>query len=88
MVAEADERRMTLSDRSVSRQTTTTNEECVMSEFRLLINGRLVAGASTLEVINPAPRADQAQRDQAVAAAKATPLPARDKASSAEATCG
>jgi acyl-CoA reductase-like NAD-dependent aldehyde dehydrogenase len=54
-----------------------------MSDFRLLINGKLVAGASTVDVINPAtgrilmaaPRADQAQLDQAVAAAK-TALPA------------
>jgi len=60
-----------------------------MSEFRLLIDGKLVEGASTLDVINPAtgrtptaaPRADRAQLDQAVAAAKtafpiwsATPL--------------
>src|SRR5262249_34107414 len=57
--------------------------------FRLLIGGRLVAGASTFEVINPAneavlalcPRADVAQLNDAVAAAKkalpawaATPL--------------
>jgi len=57
----------------------TTNEECVMSDFRLLINGKLVEGAGTLDVINPAtgriltaaPRADGAQLDQAVAAAKA-----------------
>src|SRR6516164_3506653 len=50
-----------------------------MHDFRLLINGRLVKGASTLDVINPAtgrtltaaPRADRAQLDQAVAAAKA-----------------
>jgi acyl-CoA reductase-like NAD-dependent aldehyde dehydrogenase len=49
------------------------------SEFSLLINGRLVAGASTFEVINPAteqvlascPRADLAQLNAAVAAAKA-----------------
>lgn len=48
-------------------------------EFRLLIGGKLVAGASTLEVLNPAteevlavcPRADRAQLDEAVAAAKA-----------------
>src|SRR5262245_21429436 len=54
-----------------------------MSDFRLLINGRLVRGAGTLDVINPAtgrtltaaPRADQAQLDQAVAAAK-TAFPA------------
>ena len=44
-----------------------------------MINGRLVNGAATLDVINPAtgralttaPRADRAQLDQAVAAAKA-----------------
>jgi acyl-CoA reductase-like NAD-dependent aldehyde dehydrogenase len=50
-----------------------------MSDFRLLINGKLVEGAGTLDVINPAtgrtltaaPRADRAQLDQAVAAAKA-----------------
>jgi acyl-CoA reductase-like NAD-dependent aldehyde dehydrogenase len=54
-----------------------------MSDFRLLINGKLVEGAGTLDVINPAtgrilsaaPRADQAQLDQAVAAAK-TAFPA------------
>lgn len=47
-------------------------------EFRLLINGQLVPGAATLEVINPATgkrlttcaRADKAQLDAAVAAAK------------------
>jgi len=50
-----------------------------MSDFRLLINGRFVQGAGTLDVINPAtgrtltaaPRADRAQLEQAVAAAKA-----------------
>jgi acyl-CoA reductase-like NAD-dependent aldehyde dehydrogenase len=50
-----------------------------MNEFRLLINGQLVEGAGTLEVINPAtgrvlttaPRADRAQLEEAVAAAKA-----------------
>src|SRR5262249_11589110 len=55
------------------------NGEHVMSDFRLLINGKLVQGAGTLDVINPAtgriltaaPRADRAQLDQAVAAAKA-----------------
>ena len=49
------------------------------TDFRLLINGRLVEGASTFDVINPAtervlavcPKADVAQLDQAVAAAKA-----------------
>ena len=48
-----------------------------MNDFRLLINGKLVKGASTLDVINPAtgrtltaaPRADRAQLEQAVAAA-------------------
>jgi acyl-CoA reductase-like NAD-dependent aldehyde dehydrogenase len=50
-----------------------------MSDFRLLINGRLVEGAGILAVINPAfqrllataSRADRAQLDGAVAAAKA-----------------
>jgi acyl-CoA reductase-like NAD-dependent aldehyde dehydrogenase len=50
-----------------------------MNDFRLLINGKLVDGTGTLDVINPAtgrvlttaPRADRAQLDQAVAAAKA-----------------
>jgi acyl-CoA reductase-like NAD-dependent aldehyde dehydrogenase len=61
-------------------------------EFKLLINGRLVAGAASLEVINPATgkvlvscaRADKAQLDAAVAAAKsafanwsATPIDSR-----------
>lgn len=49
------------------------------SEFKLLIDGALVDGASCFEVINPAtgeafascPKADEAQLDQAVAAAKA-----------------
>jgi len=53
-------------------------EELVKSGFKLLIDGRLVEGASTLDVINPAtgktltvsPRADWAQLGQAVAAAK------------------
>src|SRR5262245_33438850 len=61
------------------RAVNTTNEESVMNDFRLLIGGRLVEGAGTLEVINPAtgrvlrtaPRADRAQLEQAVAAAKA-----------------
>lgn len=62
------------------------------TDFRLLIDGKLVAGASTFEVINPAteavyarcPRADLDQLNQAVAAAraafpawKATPLAER-----------
>ena len=54
-----------------------------MNNFRLLIKGRLDEGAGTLDVINPAtgrvlttsPRADRAQLDQAVAAAK-TAFPA------------
>ncbi|WP_343525411.1 aldehyde dehydrogenase family protein [Sphingomonas sp.] len=49
-----------------------------MSGYRLLIGGRLVDGAETMEVINPAteevlascPRASAAQLDEAVAAAK------------------
>jgi acyl-CoA reductase-like NAD-dependent aldehyde dehydrogenase len=49
-----------------------------MSDFRLLIHGKLVEGAGTLDVINPAngriltaaPRADRTQLDRAVAAAK------------------
>ncbi|MEO6079079.1 MAG: aldehyde dehydrogenase family protein [Steroidobacteraceae bacterium] len=48
-------------------------------EFRLLIGGKLVAGAGSFDVVNPAteqvvaacPRADLAQLNQAVAAAKA-----------------
>ncbi len=50
-----------------------------MNNFRLLINGKLVKGAGTLDVINPAtgrtlataPRANRAQLDEAVAAARA-----------------
>jgi acyl-CoA reductase-like NAD-dependent aldehyde dehydrogenase len=50
-----------------------------MTDFKLLINGKLVAGASSFDVLNPAteevvakcPKADRAQLDQAVAAAKA-----------------
>jgi acyl-CoA reductase-like NAD-dependent aldehyde dehydrogenase len=50
-----------------------------MTDFRLLINGKLVEGAGTLDVINPAtggiltaaPRASGAQMNEAVAAAKA-----------------
>ena len=50
-----------------------------MESFSLLINGRMVAGAQTMPVINPAteevlvqcPRASKAQLDEAVAAAKA-----------------
>ena len=50
-----------------------------MKQYKLLIGGKLVAGASTLEVINPAlgevfqhaPRANEKQLNEAVAAAKA-----------------
>ncbi len=50
-----------------------------MTSHKLLINGELVAGASTMDVINPAtgeafeqaPRADEAQLNAAIAAAKA-----------------
>jgi acyl-CoA reductase-like NAD-dependent aldehyde dehydrogenase len=53
--------------------------EAEFTEFRLLIDGRLVPGASRMDVINPAtgkpllqcPRADVAQLNDAVAAAKA-----------------
>src|SRR5262249_14573087 len=56
-----------------------SHKECAVGDFRLLIGGRLVEGAGTLGVINPAtgralavaPRADRSQLDQAVAAAKA-----------------
>jgi acyl-CoA reductase-like NAD-dependent aldehyde dehydrogenase len=63
-----------------------------MSEYKLLIGGKLVDGDATLEVVNPATeavlatcaRASKAQLDQAVAAAKAafpawsaTPIEAR-----------
>jgi acyl-CoA reductase-like NAD-dependent aldehyde dehydrogenase len=81
---------MTLPYPSVGRQAANaTNEEYVMNDFRLLINGRLVKGVGALDVINPAtggiltaaPRADPAQLEEAVAAAKnafptwsATPL--------------
>src|SRR5471032_2947536 len=64
-------------------------------EYHLLINGRLISGASTLDVINPATgklltrcaRADRAQLDAAVSAAKmafpawsATPIDNRRQA--------
>ena len=50
-----------------------------MTDFKLLINGRLTPGASTLDVLNPAteevvaacPTASEAQLNEAVAAAKA-----------------
>ena len=54
-------------------------QDSIQPDFRLLIDGRLVAGASNFDVINPAteevlakcPRADVAQLNAAVAAAKA-----------------
>ena len=66
-----------------------------MSAYNLMINGKLVAGDASMDVINPAteevlascPRASKAQLDQAVAAAKAafpawskTPIEERKKA--------
>jgi acyl-CoA reductase-like NAD-dependent aldehyde dehydrogenase len=62
-----------------------------MSDFKLLIDGRLVDGASILDVINPATeevfascaRASKAQLDEAVAAAKAA-FPAWSAASIAD----
>lgn len=66
-----------------------------MSDFKLLIGGKLVAGDDTMDVVNPAteevlakcPRASKAQLDQAVAAGKAafpgwaaTPIAERKKA--------
>lgn len=62
-----------------------------MSEFRFLIGGQLVAGAQTMDVINPAteevvakaPRASVAQVNAAVAAAKAA-FPAWSSKSLAE----
>ena len=59
-----------------------------MSDFKLLINGRLVDGDSQMDVINPATeepvarcaRASKAQLDEAVAAAKAA-FPAWSKTS-------
>ncbi|HET6943075.1 MAG TPA: aldehyde dehydrogenase family protein [Sphingomicrobium sp.] len=50
-----------------------------MREFKSLINGKLVPGVARLDVINPAteevlaeaPRADRAQLNEAIAAAKA-----------------
>src|SRR5262249_42994697 len=66
-------------DESSRRTVDATREQDAGSEFRLLIGGKLVEGAGTLDVINPAtgqvlttaPRADRGQLEQAVAAAKA-----------------
>src|SRR5258706_7412452 len=54
-------------------------EDRQMSDYKLLIDGKLVSGAMALNVVNPAteevvaaaPRADRAQLEQAIAAAKA-----------------
>jgi len=62
--------------------------ESELAEFKLAINGKLVAGAASMDVINPAtgksfvqcPRADVAQLNDAVAAAKAA-FPAWSKKS-------
>src|SRR6185437_5298572 len=71
------------------------DKENSMSEYKLLINGRLEDGDQTMDVINPAteevlavcPRASKVQLDKAVAAAKAafpgwskTPIEERKKA--------
>src|ERR1700676_5745907 len=67
-------------------------EDGQMSDYKLLIDGKLVSGAMALNVVNPAteevvavaPRADRAQLEQAVAAAKAafprwSETPVRDR---------
>ena len=66
-------------DEPSRRTVDATREQDAVSEFRLLIGGKLVEGAGTLDVINPAtgrvlttaPRADRGQLEQAVAAARA-----------------
>src|SRR5262245_22051149 len=68
----------TLSNAMNERTINPAPTESVLSDFLLLIDGKLVKGAGTLDVINPAtgqilaaaPRANRAQLDQAVAAAK------------------
>src|SRR3984893_492311 len=63
-----------------------------MNDYKLLIDGKLVSGARALNVVTPAteevvavaPRADRAQLEQAVAAAKAafprwSDTPVRDR---------
>jgi acyl-CoA reductase-like NAD-dependent aldehyde dehydrogenase len=65
--------------------------EIQLAPFKLLINGKFVPGATTMDVINPAtgrsfvacPRADVAQLNDAVAAAKAA-FPAWSRTSWAE----
>jgi acyl-CoA reductase-like NAD-dependent aldehyde dehydrogenase len=79
-------------DETSRRTVDAAREQDAVSEFRLLIGGKLVEGAGTVDVINPAtgralttaPRADRAQLERAVAAAKtafrswsATPLRVR-----------
>src|SRR6516164_5521611 len=67
-------------DESRRRTVDATRGQDAVSKFRLLIGGKLVEGAGTLDVINPAtgrvlttaPRADRGQLEQAVAAAKTT----------------
>src|SRR4029077_15996180 len=67
-------------------------EDGQMSDYKFLIDGKLVSGARALNVVNPrteevvavAPRADRAQLEQAVAAAKAafprwSKTPVRDR---------
>src|SRR5262249_61837332 len=66
-------------DEPSRRTVDATREQDAVSGFRLLIGGKLVEGAGTLDVINPAtgrvlttaPRADRGQLEQAGAAAKA-----------------
>src|SRR5262249_62304432 len=66
-------------DEPSRRTVDATGEQDAVREFRLLIDGRLVEGAGTLDVINPAtgrvlttaPRADRGQLEQAVSAPKA-----------------
>src|SRR5262245_2549615 len=66
-------------NKPAGRRMNPSNEEFAANDFRLLIGGKLVEGAGTLDVINPAtgrvlttaPRADRGQLEQAVAAAKA-----------------
>src|SRR5262249_56201412 len=66
-------------DEPSRRTVNTTREQDAVSGFKLLIGGKLVEGAGTLDVINPAtgrvltttPRADRGQLEQAIAAAKA-----------------
>src|SRR5262245_20692990 len=66
-------------DEPSRRTVDAAREQDAVSGVRLLIGGKLVEGAGTLDVINPAtgrvlttaPRADRGQLEQAVAAAKA-----------------